>query len=215
MRHGETAWNTQNRIQGRTDNELNDAGRAQASALAHFFARQPIEVIASSNLRRAIATADAVAAIGHPGARRVVDGRFAEMSFGSLEGAVISDIEAVYKEQVAGWRAGDNTRAWPGGGESPKEVAARGLEGMRALGVLPGDEVGAGSERHVLVAAHGRFNKIMIAALKDELSTASDIAQGNTCLNVLDVAPTGSVEVRALDVRDHVPTTREQALGIR
>ena len=83
VRHGETEWNVEHKIQGRTDNPLNSVGRAQANALAEFLSREPIDIVASSNLQRAAATANAVAT-KHPDARRVVDGRFAEMSFGSL-----------------------------------------------------------------------------------------------------------------------------------
>ena len=57
----------------------------------------------------------------------------------------------------------------------------------------------------VLVAAHGRFNKILIASLRGDLSAASDIQQGNTAVNVIDFAPDGKrVEVVALNVRDHL-----------
>ena len=49
-----------------------------------------------------------------------------------------------------------------------------------------------------------RHYLILIAALQGDVTTASDVKQGNTCINVLDLGPDGSCIVRALDVRDHL-----------
>ena len=73
IRHGETDWNTENRIQGSTDKSLNAVGLRQADALRRYLADAPIELIASSHLRRAAQTADAVAA-AHPRARNAAAG---------------------------------------------------------------------------------------------------------------------------------------------
>ena len=82
------------------------------------------------------------------------------------------------------------------------------IEGLRTLGVLPtlagsGSSASAG-ERTFLVVAHGRFNKILISALQGDMSKASDLQQGNTCINVLDFDADGRVLVRALNVREHL-----------
>ena len=126
---------------------------------------------------------------------------------------ILGEIAATYKSYQASWRAGDIDRAWPGAyagvkGESPRVVAARGIEGLRTLGVLPtlagsGSSASAG-ERTFLVVAHGRFNKILISALQGDVSKASDLQQGNTCINVLDFDADGRVLVRALNVREHL-----------
>ena len=114
VRHGETDWNLEDRIQGRTDNPLNDAGRAQAAALARYLASAPIELVASSTLQRAAVTADAVAAY-HKSAPRVKDERFVEMGFGDLEGLKLPDIKARYKATTEAWAAGATGTAWPNG----------------------------------------------------------------------------------------------------
>ena len=202
VRHGETDWNIDDRIQGRTDNPLNDVGRSQAAALARYLASAPIELVASSTLMRASATADAVAAY-HPSAPRVSDERFVEMGFGELEGQKLSDIQPRYKATTAAWAAGATGTAWPKG-ESCDDVGERGLAGLRELGLLGNGPATATCPRHVLVAAHGRFNKILIASLQGERAKCSEIAQGNTCINVIDLAPDGACTVQVLNLRDHL-----------
>ena len=81
----------------------------------------------------------------------------------------------------------------------------RGIEGLHELGLLPGqDGRFSRPERHVLVAAHGRFNKIVISALRGDLRGASDLQQGNTALNIIDFAPDGTASVQAVNLREHL-----------
>ena len=61
VRHGETAWNRDTRIQGHTDIELNDHGRWQAARLADALRDEPIAACYASDLLRALETAQAVA----------------------------------------------------------------------------------------------------------------------------------------------------------
>jgi probable phosphoglycerate mutase len=88
-RHGETEWNIEHRLQGRSDIALTARGRAQALALAERLAHAPLDAIYTSTLRRTIDTAAPLAAlhglIGQP--RPELD----EMSHGILEGRTASD----------------------------------------------------------------------------------------------------------------------------
>ncbi|CBI41111.3 unnamed protein product, partial [Vitis vinifera] len=62
VRHGETAWNADGRIQGHLDVELNEAGRQQAAAVADRLSKGPrISAVYSSDLKRAFETAQAIA----------------------------------------------------------------------------------------------------------------------------------------------------------
>ena len=204
IRHGETNWNLESRVQGRTDNPLNANGVAQATALADALASEPIQLVVSSTLARASATADAVVA-RHPNARRTKSESFVEMCFGENEGKLLSEFDVDYQQFLRRWRAGENALRFPGaGGESPQDVADRGLAGLQSLGLVGATPA---AERHICIVAHGRFNKILIAALQGDVSTASDVKQGNTCINVLDIKSDGGCIVRALDVRGHL---REQ-----
>ena len=132
-RHGETDWNRELRIQGSSDIELNELGRRQAHALAQELEHVELDAVYSSDLRRANATAEAVAS-SH-GLDVQVDPRLRERSFGSWEGLTREDIAALP----------DGSRH---DGESDDEVRARVLEAVQAIADRhPGEQV--------LVVSHG------------------------------------------------------------
>ena len=88
-RHGQTLWNVENRVSGRTDIPLTEVGLAQAKLLADSAVGKGIEVILASPLLRARQTAQAVSdAIGVP---VLIDERLMELDFGIYEGAPRSD----------------------------------------------------------------------------------------------------------------------------
>jgi len=181
-RHGETEWNAANRIQGSTDIALNAIGKQQAQQLARLLQDETIDVVVSSALSRASATADAVAAL-HPSAPRIREARFNEMCFGGLEGQSLeagSQLRATYDVLLKEWAAGQTGSAFPGErGESPDIVAERTLAGLRDLGLLPPLAGGQPVEcpRHVCLVAHGRLNKIVLAALQGSVARCSEIQQ--------------------------------------
>ncbi len=115
VRHGETAWNVDTRIQGHIDIPLNDTGWWQARQLARALANEPIAAIYASDLQRAHATAQAVA--DATGAPLVADPGLRERSFGELQGRTFVQIEADLPEQALRWRKRDPDFA-PEGGES-------------------------------------------------------------------------------------------------
>ena len=122
IRHGETAWNVDTRIQGHRDIALNDTGRWQAAQVARALAGEPIAAVYASDLLRAHATgaaiADAASAPLHaePGLR--------ERSFGAFEGRTFAEIETEQPEQALRWRKRDPHYA-PEGGESLTLLQAR------------------------------------------------------------------------------------------
>jgi broad specificity phosphatase PhoE len=85
VRHGETDWNAEGRLQGHTDRPLNDHGRRQANALAERLAgEEPIAAIYASDLARARETAEIVG--GRLGLPVVVDADLREKNWGNWEG---------------------------------------------------------------------------------------------------------------------------------
>ena len=95
VRHGETDWNRQRRIQGLTDIPLNETGRAQARATGMLLSRRPWDGIFSSPLGRAAETASIIAAEVGLGAPTLVDA-LVERNYGQAEGLDWLEIERRY-----------------------------------------------------------------------------------------------------------------------
>ena len=114
IRHGETAWNVDSRLQGHLDIPLNDVGLWQARQAALALADEPIDAIYSSDLQRAWVTARAIAETtqapltAHQGLR--------ERSFGVLQGHTFEELEAKEPEQAYRWRKRDPAFAPAGAG---------------------------------------------------------------------------------------------------
>jgi len=170
VRHGETDWNAERRLQGQLapGPGLNAAGRAQAARLARRLAGEaagrPFGAIYSSDLGRCRETAGAVAdALGVPRDRVVLDARLRERALGPLEGRTLAAAAAgggAGAEAARVLRSGGEDEAVPGGeseaqvrgrvGEAVREIA-RGHRGGRAVVVSHG---GALAQVHFL--SHGR-----------------------------------------------------------
>ncbi|WP_144758394.1 histidine phosphatase family protein [Curtobacterium sp. 9128] len=91
VRHGETDWNKQRRIQGSTDIPLNDTGRAQAAASAELLARRSFDAVVASPLSRAAETGAIIAArLGLPEPSTYAG--LAERSYGEAEGLTDDEV---------------------------------------------------------------------------------------------------------------------------
>lgn len=119
IRHGQTAWNADSRIQGHTDIALDDIGLWQAERLAQALADEDLDVIYSSDLSRARQTAAPLAACRGLALR--VDSGLRERGFGEFEGLSFVQIEQRWPEQAAAWRHRD------------PDFGARGGEVLRAF----------------------------------------------------------------------------------
>lgn len=94
VRHGQTDWNVEGRLQGHSDIPLNDTGIGQAHAAAERLVGQPITAIVSSDLCRARQTADIIAA--KLGLEVVSDKAIRERTFGSFEGKITREVLAAH-----------------------------------------------------------------------------------------------------------------------
>jgi probable phosphoglycerate mutase len=113
IRHGETSWNTETRIQGHTDIDLNARGRWQAQRLAAALVDEGLAAIYSSDLSRAHSTALAVAQTS--GLEVRVKPVLRERAFGTFEGRTFAEIEAQWPEDARRWRSRDPSFGPPGG----------------------------------------------------------------------------------------------------
>lgn len=84
MRHGRTDWNERNKLQGRTDIPLNEAGRKMAEEAAAVYKNVPLDVCYCSPLARARQTAEIF--LKDRNIPIITDDRLIEMSFGIYEG---------------------------------------------------------------------------------------------------------------------------------
>jgi probable phosphoglycerate mutase len=108
VRHGESTWNAEHRLQGQADPPLSELGREQAAALAPFLDGIP-ERRLSSDLARAVETAALLGLAGAP-----ADPRWREIDIGDWAGSRLDELDPDY---VAAWRRGErappNAESWP------------------------------------------------------------------------------------------------------
>ncbi len=144
LRHGQTDWNVDFRMQGHTDIALNSVGRYQAMAAAPSVAAMGSEVIVSSDLVRARETAAQVSALTNDPVD--IDSRLRETNLGVWEGLTRDDVIEGWPALWADWRSG-TADTHPPGGESRWEVAQRGAQVV--------GELDHGSASSALLVAHG------------------------------------------------------------
>ena len=184
IRHGETAWNVDTRIQGHLDIPLNDTGLQQARWMAQALAeRDQLHAIYASDLARAHVTAQTLAdAVGltvtaHPGLR--------ERAFGDFQGRTFAEIEVELPEHAHHWRK--RTPDWtpPGTGESLITLRDRVLATVDELAAR---HVG---QQIVLVAHGGVMDVLYRTATRLDLQAPRTWQLPNTAVNRLLWTPDG------------------------
>ena len=192
IRHGETLWNVDSRIQGHLDIGLNDTGRWQAERLGLALKDEPIAAIYASNLSRAYDTALAVSR--HTGVPVQAEPGLRERSFGEFEGRTFAEIETELPEHAKRWRQRDPAFT-PAGGESLLMLEARVLSVAGRLAAQhPGEQIA--------LFAHGGVMDILYrAATRLDLQAPRTWALGNTAVNRLLWSPEGFSLVGWADVQ--------------
>ncbi|MCY7412182.1 MAG: histidine phosphatase family protein [Salinibacterium sp.] len=146
VRHGETHWNLERRIQGSTDIPLNDTGRGQATATGKLLAQRHWDAIITSPLSRAVETGQLIAreiGFGEP----IQNAAIAERHYGEAEGMAIAELAERFP--------GD---AHVPGRETREQVVARALPALIRI-----------AERHpggsVIVVSHGGVIRSILGAV--------------------------------------------------
>ena len=153
-RHGETDWNAQGRIQGRTDTRLNAAGHAQAERLAHVLLgeRPRASLVVSSPMCRAVETARHIADLLD--VELVCDEDLTELHTGRYTGCVASELASDPR-----WQAHLRDHWIEGCGEEGEPAVAVRERVMRAVERY--------RDRHVVVVSHATPIRHIIMGLLD------------------------------------------------
>ncbi|KIF78042.1 phosphoglycerate mutase [Streptomyces sp. 150FB] len=144
-RHGQTAWNREQRFQGTTDVELSAVGVEEARRAARRLAVLAPDAIITSDLKRAAATAEQLSSV--TGLPVTAEESLREAFTGRWQGLTQDQIVARYGDEYAAWKRGEPVRR--GGGELDTELAARAVPTVeRHAGKLPDGGT-------LVVASHG------------------------------------------------------------
>lgn len=131
VRHGETPWNAERRIQGQTDIGLSDTGLAQATLAGRALAGQPVAALYSSDLTRARSTAERIGAC--LGLAPVLAPQFRERRYGIFEGLTYDQARAQHPDAYRAFETRDPAYGVPGGGESLVQMRARVAPALETL----------------------------------------------------------------------------------
>lgn len=183
VRHGETAWNVDSRIQGQLDVGLNENGRWQAQRVGEALAGEPIAAVYSSDLGRAWQTAEPIGEVA--GAPVVPEQRLRERCFGMFEGKTFDEIHATWPEQAQAWRKRVPDWQPPEGGESLVELRQRVVEVLVDLASRhPGEQI-------VVVAHGGVLDALYRVATGQEVNAPRTWELPNGAINRLLWTPQG------------------------
>ena len=182
IRHGETSWNVDTRIQGHLDIPLSANGRWQAERLASALKDEPLAAIYASDLTRAWETAQYLGRV--QGLEVIKEVGLRERGFGDFQGKTFAEIEALLPEQSLRWRQRDPDFS-PAGGESLVALRSRVISAAQRLAALhPGQLI-------AMVGHGGVMDVLYRAATRLDIQAPRTWALGNAAINRLLWTPDG------------------------
>jgi broad specificity phosphatase PhoE len=181
VRHGTTAYNETDRLQGRIDNPLSARGRDEVERLAERLKNAPIDAIFSSPLRRALETA-AIINRHHARTLTVVD-EFSEIDLGEWEGLNYSRVREQFPDVHDRWIS-DPDFPVPGG-ESFSAVCARARSGL--------EKTLQNGQQNILITGHASVNRAILAGIIDLTPALARVFRtGNSALSRLLLMENGA-----------------------
>ncbi len=200
IRHGETTWNVDTRIQGHLDIPLNATGRQQAARMAQALQGEPIAAVYASDLARAWETAGYLGR-AH-GLEVTAEEGLRERGFGDFEGKTFAEIEALLPEQSRLWRKREPAFA-PPGGESLLALHGRVVEATERLAARHRGELIA------LVGHGGVMDVLYRLATRLDIQAPRTWTLGNAAINRLLWTPEGFTLVGWADTQHLDEDTRD------
>jgi broad specificity phosphatase PhoE len=192
VRHGETLWNQEKKIQGITDVELSPLGLEQVTKLSQALRQEKFDRIVTSPLKRAYDTARAIGV--HHGLPIVVENDLHELNAGEFEGMTYQDLRLRYTEFLERWMIDHASVSMPQG-ESLQDVQDRVWPVIQRLTETSG---------HVLVVSHSFVIIAILCKVKNlSLTHSREMRVGvasRTCLEINN----GTVEVVLFNDTDHL-----------
>jgi len=182
IRHGQTAWNAEFRLQGQIDIPLDRVGQRQAASLADALRDEGLSAVIASDLGRAWQTAQALAVpLGLP---LSADPGLRERCFGVLEGQTRQQIDQQSPELARRWHSREPDFA-PEGAESLRVFYARTIAAVEGL-------VAAHTGRTIALVSHGGvLDCLYRAATRTALDAPRSWTLGNAAINRLLHTPQG------------------------
>ena len=198
IRHGETAWNLDRRLQGQLDIDLNPLGRHQAQAAAVWLAAEPIDALYASDLKRAWHTAERLE-LALQLARNAAP-EFRERRYGAFEGLTYEQAAERYPEAYRHFESRHPDQPLPRGGESLRALFNRVTAKLQEL-----------ADRHrgqtVVIVTHGGVLDVVnrfVRALP--LEAPRDFVIPNAGLNWI-TEQSGRWEIEAWGHTEHLQGT--------
>lgn len=203
IRHGESLYNAEARIQGQSDVALSPLGLRQAEAIADALANERIDAIFASPLRRALQTAEPIAARFELTIQ--ADDRLKEIHAGIFQGLLWAEIEDKFPDAARPWREQHPDFVIPGG-ESRRSLMVRGRAVFESIRESP--------FRRVAVVSHGG---ILAGALKALLRIPAEINPFSLYnASISKLAWNETIKLLTLNQLDHLRAAglaREDATG--
>jgi broad specificity phosphatase PhoE len=203
IRHGESLYNAEGRIQGQSDVALSPLGLLQAQAIAEALADDAIDAIFASPLRRAWQTAEPIAA--RLGLAIHCDDRLKEIHAGIFQGHLWSEIESKFEDAARLWREQQPDFVIPGG-ESRRTLMERGRAAFESMRETP--------FRRIAVISHGGLLAAALKALLHIPAELNPFSLYNASISVL--AWSDRIKLLSINQLEHLRAAglaREDATG--
>jgi probable phosphoglycerate mutase len=190
VRHGQTNWNILGKTQGHGNSDLTAKGIEQATELAESIVNYPIDYIYSSDLGRAVQTAQI---LGDKLNIKIEETEaLREMGFGEWEGLLIDEIKANYANVYTTWRNEPHLAQIPGG-ETLHLIKDRVDSFIQSLNEKY-------DNKHILLVTHSVTVRVMLLAfLNSGMENIYRIKQDNTALNIVEYRDYGPVVIKMND----------------
>lgn len=194
VRHGESEWNILNKVQGQSDVNLTKKGIEQAKKIGERLIHEKIDMIFSSDLKRAFDTAKIIGKLLNLEVKSLEELR--EIRFGIWEGLTTKEIKDKYLNEHIVWMTEPHKLILP---EAERLIDLQ----ERLLGVV-NSYIKKNENKNILIVSHGTSIKALILGILGiDLSFYNKLSIGNTGLSILEYRDYSPV-LRVLNDTSHL-----------